>query len=146
MKLHRFLFLVLLALLIASIGHAENEKDWMPDPHLRQAVRKALEIPDGIPMVPADIASLTHLVAEHDIKSLKGLEHAINLEFLHLGRTEVSDLTQLAGLENLQVLKLFDNRISDISQLSGLIDLEFLQLQQDLRNFAHRRLCERRPL
>ena len=56
-------------------------------------------------MLPADIASLTHLVAEHNIKSLKGLEYAINLEFLHIGRTEVSDLTPLAGLEKLSDLK-----------------------------------------
>ena len=77
----------------------------MPDPNLRQAVREKLKIPDEIPMFPVDIAPLTHLVAEHDIESLRGLEYAINLEFLHIGRSEVSDLTPLAGLEKFTYLK-----------------------------------------
>ena len=114
-----------------TFTYAEDAEEWMPDPHLRQAVREKLEIPDELPMLSADIASLTHLVAEHNIERLKGLEYAINLEFLHIGRTEVSDLTPLAGLEKLQVLKLFENRISDISPLSGLINMEFLQLQNN---------------
>ena len=110
---------------------AEDAEEWMPDPALRQAVREDLQFPDGIPMLPADIASLTHLVAEHDIESLKGLEHAINLEFLHIGRCEVSDLTPLAELENLRVLKLFANRITDITPLAGLINMEFLGLENN---------------
>ena len=73
----------------------------MPDPYLEQAVRENLEFPDTIPMHPADMADYTHLLAEHDIESLKGLEYAINLEFLHIGRTEVSDLTPLSELQKL---------------------------------------------
>ena len=136
MKINGFISTAMLTvlLLIATLGeitHAENEKDWMPDPNLQQVVRETLDIPDTIPMFPADIASLTHLVAENNIKHLKGLEHAISLKFLHIGRSEVLDLTALTELENLQTLKLFDNRISDISPLSGLINMEFLQLQNN---------------
>ena len=119
-------------LLIATLGgitHAQDAADWMPDPNLRQAVREALDIPDGIPMHPADMAALTVLLAERDIESLKGLEYAINLEFLHISRCEVSDLTPLAGLENLQVLKLYKNRITDITPLSGLVNLQELELK-----------------
>ena len=106
-----------------------NAEDWMPDPNLRQAVREKLEIPDEIPIHPADMAALSHLVIiEHDIESLRGLEYAINLGFLHIGRGEVSDLTPLAELENLRVLKLFGNPISDISPLAGLIGLQELHL------------------
>ena len=129
MKLHRFLFWVLVFFcLVCSLAHAV---DWMPDVHLEQAVRERLEIPDGISMLPADMAALYGLVMEHDIESLRGLEHAINLEVLHIGRTEVSDLTPLAGLENLRVLKLFANRISDITPLTGLINLQILELQDN---------------
>ena len=112
--------------IVCSLAHAA---DWMPDPYLEQAVREKLEIPDEIPMLPADMAALYGLVMEHDIESLRGLEHAINLEVLHIGRSKVSDLTPLAGLENLRVLKLFSNRISDITPLAGLINLEILELQ-----------------
>ena len=116
--------------IVCSLSHAV---DWMPDAHLEQAIREALEIPDEIPIHPADMAALSHLVIiEHDIESLRGLEYAINLEFLHIGRGEVSDLTPLAELENLWALKLFGNPISDISPLSGLIGLRELHLGSSL--------------
>ena len=114
--------------IVCSLAHAA---EWMPDAHLEQAVRDELQFPDGTPMLPEDIAPLTHLVAEHNIESLKGLEYAINLEFLHIGRTKVSDLTPLSELYNLHTLKLFSNQISDISPLSNLIGLAFLQLQNN---------------
>ena len=112
---------------------AEDAEEWMPDPALREAVREALDIPDEIPIHPADMAALSHLlIIEHDIESLRGLEYAINLEFLHIGRGEVSDLTPLAELENLWALKLFGNPISDISPLAGLIGLQELHLGNSL--------------
>ena len=136
MRINGFISIVMLTalLLIAAlegITHAQDEEDWMPDAHLEQAIREELEIPDTIPMLPEDMTALYGLVMEHDIESLKGLEHAINLEVLHIGRSEVSDLTPLVGLENLRILKLFGNRISDITPLAGLIHLEFLELQDN---------------
>jgi hypothetical protein len=122
---------------LGGITYAENEEAWMSDPHLEQAVRERLEIPDEIPLLPKDMAALYGLVMEHDIESLRGLEHAINLRILHIGRSKVSDLTPLAGLENLQVLKLFGNRISDITPLAGLINLEVLELQEFIREFTN---------
>ena len=110
---------------------AEDAEDWMPDPALREAVREALDIPDEIPIHPGDMPGLRVLSVEYDIKSLRGLEYAINLEFLHIGRSEVSDLTPLAGLKNLTGLKLFANRITDITPLAGLINLEVLELQDN---------------
>ncbi len=50
----------------ASI-YAENEENWMPDPALRESVREALQIPDGIPMYPADMKGLRGLTIEHNI-------------------------------------------------------------------------------
>ena len=114
--------------IVCSLAHAA---DWMPDPNLRQAVREEFDIPDEIPIHPGDMARLTHLRTERDIQSLKGLERAINLEFLQISRCEVSDLTPLAGLENLQVLKLNKNRITDIASLSGLVNLQHLALQNN---------------
>ena len=136
MKINRFISTVMLIGLLLSatlggIAHAENEEAWMPDSHLRQAVREELGIPDAIPITSADMAELYALVKEYDIKSLRGLEHAINLKFLHIGRSEVSDITPLAGLKNLRELKLFGNRISDITSLAGLTNLEVLELQEN---------------
>ena len=122
--------IVIFFFIVCSVAHAV---DWMPDANLEQAVHEALEIPDEIPIHPADMAALSHLlIIEHDIESLRGLEYAINLEFLHIGRGEVSDLTPLAELENLWALKLFGNPISDISPLAGLIGLRELRLGSSL--------------
>ena len=107
-------------------------QNWMPDENLRQAVRKKLRIPNGIPMVTQDMFRLYDLVSiDEGIRSLQGLEHAVNLEFLHVGRGNISDLTPLAGLEKLRVLKLHDNEISDISPLAALLNLELLNLERN---------------
>ena len=162
MKINGFLSTIIftgLLLIVPLVGitHAQDETDWMPDPVLREAVREALEIPDEIPIHPGDMAGLLNLFLReiaHDIRSLKGLEYAVNLkflvidtsqvsdltplaglenlEFLSIFRSEVSDLTPLAGLKNLWVLKLFENPISDISPLAGLIELQELRLGSSL--------------
>ena len=158
MKINGFISTVMLTalLLIATLGgitHAQDETDWMPDPNLQQAVREKLAIPAAVPMLPGDLTELYDLVIEHDIRSLQGLEHAVNLKVLVIDRSEVSNLTPLAGLknleflsivrsevsdlaplaefENLQVLKLYQNRIADITPLAGLINLEVLELQDN---------------
>ena len=102
MKLRRFLFLALLGLLIAGIGHAENETDWMPDPNLRRVVSDRLDVET---LTIADMQHLPDLISLEgsEVQSLEGLQHAENLEFLHIGRAFISDLTPLAGLENLRV-------------------------------------------
>ena len=136
MKINGFISTVMLTalLLIATLGnitYAQDAADWMPDAHLEQAVREKLGIPDEIPMLPGDMTGLYDLIMEHDIESLRGLEHAINLRILFIVKSEVSDLTPLAGLENLRELKLYSNHISDITPLAGLINLEVLELQDN---------------
>ncbi len=137
MKINGFLSTIILTglLLITTLGgitHAQDAEDWMPDPNLRQAVRKALDIPDEIPIHPEDMTGLQNLfLIGLDIRSLKGLEYAVNLRGLFVIRSEVSDLTPLAGLKNLRDLKLNHNRITDISPLSGLVNLQRLQLHNN---------------
>ena len=126
-----FLASVVGILVCNTFTYAEDAEDWMPDPYLERAVRENLGIPDTIPIHPADMAGLNHLIVEHDIQRLKGLEHAVNLRGLYVTRSEVSELTPLAGLENLQLLKLNDNRITDISPLSALVNLQNLELHNN---------------
>lgn len=139
MKINGFISTIILTglLLIATLGgitHAQDETDWMPDPILRQAVREALDIPDEIPIHPGDMTRLQnfHLIEiEHDIRNLKGLEYAVNLEFLVIDRSEVSDLTPLAGLENLEFLSIVRSQISDLTPLAGLENLRDLKLGEN---------------
>ena len=111
------------------LGHPENIEEWMPDENLRRIIKSELKLGD-IPLEIEHLQQLVNLVGIGDgIASIAGLEHAINLRFLHIAPSEISDLTPLAGLENLRVLKLYGNRISDITPLAGLINLEALQLR-----------------
>ena len=80
--------------------HAEDAAEWMPDPALREAVREELDIPDGIPIHPGDMIGLHNLFVieiEHDIRSLKGLEYAVNLKVLVVDRSEVSEFNATCG-------------------------------------------------
>ena len=115
--------------------HTEDAEAWMPDPTLRHAISEKLGIET---LTIADMQHLYHFVADgkfkadlREIQSLKGLEHAINLKFLAINFTKVSDITPLAGLENLRGLGLGYNRITDITPLAGLINLQELNLQNN---------------
>ena len=115
-----------------AFTYAEDAEEWMPDPALREAVREVLEIPDGIPMHPADMKDLRGLTIEHvNIHRLKGLEHAVNLQALRLNYNRITDISPLSGLVNLQRLQLHNNQIVDISPLAGLIELRDLRLKSN---------------
>ncbi len=67
-----------------------------------------------------------------DIYSLEGLQYAINLESLSVGkREEVSNLGPIKGLTKLKSLKIPSNRIEDLSPLEDLVDLEHLDLSRN---------------
>ena len=115
-----------------AFTYAEDAEDWMPDPALREAVREELEIPEGIPMHPADMKDLRGLTIEHvNIHRLKGLEHAVNLQALRLNYNRITDISPLSGLVNLQRLQLHNNQIVDISPLTGLIGLRDLRMKSN---------------
>ncbi len=103
------------------------------DGELANSVRWALisqTASEPNPITPNDMLGLKRpLKAERRcIKSLIGLEYAVNLTELHLGDNLISDLSPLSGLTNLTHLYLGYNAISDVSPLSGLTNLTTLDL------------------
>ena len=127
----------------------------VPDSNLKQAIREALSLPDGVPLTQFDILHLTNLKAwQRDINDLTGLQYATNLEHLALWGNQIADLSPLAnltkltelnlaynavesvepiaGLINLQRLNLTINRVRDITPLANLINLEFLYIRENL--------------
>ena len=119
-------------------GVASAQDEWMPDPNLRQAVREKLNLPQNTPLTVLHLKQLYGLVVlESDIANLQGLEHAVNLDFLHLSNSRIVDLTPLANLESLEVLKLYHNNISDISPLANLTNLEELNLSSNRISDLH---------
>ena len=128
---HRFTFILLIFLSIPSTSTAQTVT--IPDPNLRAAIAAELGKASGDPITTSDMAALRSLTArEANISDLTGLEGAINLTSLNLGRNSISDITSLSGLTNLTSLYLLDNSISDITSLSGLINLTQLYLGHNL--------------
>ena len=124
------IFVACLCLLImCSVASAQEE--WMPDPNLRQAVREALGLLDGIPLTQIEIQRLARLDAyQKEITDLSGIEHAANLTWLSFAENQIRDLSALAELFKLEILYLWGNPISDISPLANLVDLKALDLDR----------------
>ena len=101
----------------------------IPDPNLRAAIRKTLNLPAGIPITQAAMRGLKELEA-HDkgITDLIGLEFATDLILLDLPRNNISDLSSVTGLTQLEKVVLWVNPISDISPLANLTQLRYLAL------------------
>ena len=119
-------------IVFGAVCAASAQEDWMPDPNLRQSIREKLNLPQNIPLTVLHLEDLYDLVIlESDIANLQGLEHAVNLHFLHLSNSRIVDLTPLANLVSLEVLKLYHNEISDISPLARLTSLEELGLEDN---------------
>lgn len=111
---------------------------YIPDVNLRAAIEGALGKTSGSVITPADMAKLTHIIAdERDISNLTGLEHATNLERIEFRRNVISDLSPLAGLIRLNNIKLRGNKITDVSPLAGLINVDWLGLEENtIRNLS----------
>ena len=101
----------------------------IPDANLRKAINETLHrVPDAR-ITAADMRRLRELRAENrNIKNLKGLEAATNLEILGLNHNSISDLSPFTGSIRLRNVSLRNNNISDISPLSGLVNLEGLDI------------------
>ena len=102
----------------------------IPDRNLRTILRSALHKEAGTDITQEDLASLERLdVFNSNIHDITGLEYAINLTQLHLGRNRIADVSPLENLTNLTYLDLHRNqKISDISPLKNLTKLIWLSL------------------
>lgn len=122
--------LYLLIILGIACSTASAQVNWMPDSNLRQAVRETLGLSDNTLFTQQDMEQLTGLEAnDSQIIDLTGLEHAINLIWLSLGRNEIRDLHPLAELPQLEALYIWGNPISNLSPLAKLTTLKTLHMQ-----------------
>ncbi len=116
---------------IFPVSTAAQEIVHFSDPQLEKAVRQALDRPTGL-LAPADLAPLRSLEAgRQNIKSLSGLEHALNLESLNLYQNKIENIAPLQGLIKLKALNLGNNQINDITPLQQLKALEELDLSHN---------------
>lgn len=106
----------------------------IPDAKLLAQIRLALEIENNVGITKEVMLKLTKLDinASDDlsgnisgISNLKGLETALNLEYLRLSYTEVTDLSPISGLENIEYLRFNNTAITDISPISKFTKLTY---------------------
>ena len=114
-------------------AHEDPNAAILPDSSLRSVVADALNKPPEAPITPADLAAMTFLqAAGSEIRNLAGLELAVNLTHVDLGRNRIVGIEPLSNLHALKELRLEDNRITDVGPLLmndglGHGDLVFLQ-------------------
>ena len=93
----------------------------IPDKNLAAAIRESLGLSSNDPITNRQILRLYKLFAMgRNIKSVEGIENAVNLWDLTLHSNQIEDIKPLSKLPHLQVLDITGNRISDISSLKGM--------------------------
>ena len=101
----------------------------IPDPNLEQVLREAMELQPGDDITKQRMAELHALNAPNaGIAELTGMEFAVSLRDLRLGRNKMSDLTPLASLTQLERLYLQFGLVSDLRPLRQLAQLADLDL------------------
>ena len=119
----------------------------IPDRALRLCVEKALGTAAGEAITEADMATLTELYCilfrdrdgrGHDrernpygaVRSLEGLQHAVNLSLLNLSSNEVSDLATVRDLP-LTSLDIAGNAFADFSSVAAFSALTTLRINEN---------------
>ncbi len=120
---------LVLGIMIVSLTGCPNDIVIFQDRNLEDAVRDALGLPLGLFVTRTDLLQLYELeAAGREIRSLSGLQWAVNLNKLLISDNALVDLTPLTPLVNLTVLDLSVNMIKDISPVAGLANLDHLIL------------------
>lgn len=103
----------------------------VPDSVLAAAIRKQLGLQSAEAITRSALSRLIFLDVPQGAASLKGLEYAVNLERLSIGKGSISDLSPLTELTSLVSLDLSGNRVQNLSPLSKLANLRILNLSQN---------------
>ncbi|RKP47939.1 hypothetical protein D7Z26_22285 [Cohnella endophytica] len=139
-SLKRILFLVCLTAMLAVAAApsipARAADVLIEDPVLEKAVREELNLPSGVTITRSDMAKVEYLFmrksqTKDQLRSLKGLEYAVNLHELDAPGNRIEDVSPLAGLNKLAYLTLDDNNVKDISSLANLEGLQMLSISHN---------------
>lgn len=102
------------------------------DLNLEQALKSLLNKNDGESLTKEDLESLTDVpLSGKGIKSLQGLEYAVNVTKLSLSRNQITDISPLSDAVNLTTLDLSGNQIGDIKPLGNLTKLTDLSVSRN---------------
>jgi Leucine-rich repeat (LRR) protein len=133
----KYLFLFLVPTLVFCLL-ACAEESIFPDNDLEEAIREAIEKPEG-DILPIELEGLTSLQAsEKGITDLTGLEYCTNLADLNLWDNHIRDISAMDSLKNLTHLNVGHNQIKDVSPLNSMHNLIHLSLHENQISDQHR--------
>ncbi len=105
---------------------------------LETEIKRKLGIKKDKPVTKDDIENLFTLVLTTPkysiLDDLTGLEYAVNLEFLRINNTSISDISKLATLTKLRHLNLNNNSIENLAPLKNMRILRVLSLANNQIN------------
>ncbi|MFC5470960.1 leucine-rich repeat domain-containing protein [Cohnella suwonensis] len=133
-RMFRMAIMIVIAVLITPLlsnrfVHASDIQ--IEDPAVEKAIRDDLHLQSGS-ITQADLDKVEYLqISERRVKSLNGLEHAVNLIALSASDNEIVDLAPLSSLTKLNQLDLQGNQVEDVSPLSGVKSLQYLYLDDN---------------
>ena len=114
-----------------------KDKSYRKDKNDTEIYEKDMEQLESFAIRGFDEETFESFVGDQQIKSIVGLEKAVNLKQLTISgnpddsRGAVRDISPLRGLKNLELLRLSHNDIIDISPVAGLINLKHLFLSHN---------------
>ncbi len=102
------------------------------DPEVEDAVRAALNKPEGEILGEEAAAVKSILLPERDIWDLRDFKYLVGLEELDVSGNHLRDLSGIEGLSKLRVLNISGNQLRDLSGLEGLCGLEELTAEKNM--------------
>ncbi|GIP34479.1 leucine-rich repeat domain-containing protein [Paenibacillus sp. J2TS4] len=112
--------------------HKEDHAISFPDPYFEQAVRQAINKPEGDILV-SYVHGLTDFgVHGEELKSIEGIQYFADLKNLSMSWTKVKDISPIRELTKLESLSFTDGELEDISSLENLKNLRSLSFQNNM--------------
>ena len=114
-----------------------KDKSYRKDKNDTEIYEKDMEQLESFAIRGFDEETFESFVGDQQIKSIVGLEKAVNLKQLTISgnpddsRGALRDISPLRGLKNLELLRLSHNDIIDISPIEGLTNLKHLFLSHN---------------
>ncbi|WP_058302274.1 leucine-rich repeat domain-containing protein [Gorillibacterium timonense] len=136
LSITRFMTILIISALLGQLlppSRVHAEGVIFGDSLVEQVVRQNLAKEEG-PITEADLRQLDYLTiptTDHKVKSLKGLEGAVNIQSLDLDNGEISDLSPLSGMKKLVRISLHSNQVTNLSPLASLTDLKHIDLYEN---------------
>ena len=123
---------------------ADSQKEInIPDQNLKQLLLEKYDVDADKKITETDMTNLLELQAGYrKIKSLEGLQNAINLNYIYGECNEITDITPILKLDKIQYINFYSNFISDITCLKNakfldnIEDDECLQLENNFIDFS----------